>query len=67
MGKPSSEQLDPSDAVFVDIMHTSANSQDHGVVGPVGHREEVIKIICLVLDLYTPYNMFLVNLLSIFM
>ena len=56
MGKPSSEQLDPSDAVFVDIMHTSANSQDHGVVGPVGHREEVIKIICLVLDLYTPYS-----------
>jgi len=41
MGKPSSEQLDPSDAVFVDIMHTSANSQDHGVVGPVGHREEI--------------------------
>ena len=65
MGKPSSEQLDPSDAVFVDIMHTSANSQDHGVVGPVGHREEVIKIICL--GVRSLYSLFLVNLLSIFM
>ena len=42
MGKPASEQLDSSDAIFVDVIHTSANSQEAGVLGPIGNREEVI-------------------------
>ena len=66
MGKPNSEQLDPSDAVFVDVMHTSANSQDHGVLGPIGNREEVIKMICSRFRLFYSL-MFLANLLTIFM
>jgi len=40
MGKPTSEQLDSSDAIFVDVIHTSANSQEAGVLGPIGNREE---------------------------
>ena len=42
MGKPASEQLDSSDAIFVDVIHTSANSQEAGVLGPIGNREEAI-------------------------
>merc|ERR1719328_180056 len=41
MGKPASEQLDSSDAIFVDVIHTSANSQEAGVLGPIGNREQL--------------------------
>ena len=42
MGKPNSEQLDSGDAIFVDVMHTSANSQTQWDGGPIGNREQVI-------------------------
>ena len=42
MGKPNSEQLDSGDAIFVDVMHTSANSQQQWDGGPIGNREQVV-------------------------
>lgn len=41
MGKPTSEQLDSNDAIFVDVMHTSANSQTQWDGGPIGNREQL--------------------------
>ena len=40
-GKGKGERLDSSDAIFVDVIHTSANSNPHYNPTPIGNKEKV--------------------------
>ena len=40
-GKSKGERLDSSDAIFVDVIHTSANSNPYWTPTPIGNKEKV--------------------------
>ena len=44
-GKHTSEKLDPSDAIFVDVIHTSANARRLGSPAIYGTSEAVIQLL----------------------
>jgi hypothetical protein len=46
-GKGTGERLDSSDAIFVDVIHTSANSNPDYNPVPIGNKEKVKMCIVL--------------------